>query len=262
MILQGGAFAAGINPRFQAAGNVWFTQSPGGDTVARYSPWFRLCPDPLGRGFLVARAWVSHRDYALNPVRASKSAELKQNENIATWGATYTYYWRHVIDPNWRTWPSEDNTILGQVHEVNGPAGVHRPTFEFHLSGGRLRAIHTIDAYTLGATVYDRAFQPGEDFDVFLRAKWADGSHVADAQGVLQMFVNGDLVWSIDGQRNTWAPNPDNYAPYMVGGCYVPESDLSWWSGRDRTAYLVGMAVGDAFETRDTMRTAVIAGLA
>lgn len=261
MILQGGAFAAGVSPPFQASGNAWFTQSPGGDTVARFSPWFRLERDPLGRPHSVARAWVSHRDYALAPVRASKSAELKQDEDVAQWGATYTYYWRHIIDPNWVTWPGEDNSIIGQLHEVNGPAGSHRPTFEFHISEDEIRYAHTIDAYPLGVDVHSLALPRGEELETVVRAKWADGVHVADAAGILELYVNGKLVWHINGQRNTWAPNPDDHPCYMVGGIYVPESTLPWWTGRERLVYLVGMAVGDSMETVTSMRAHVNAGL-
>lgn len=261
MILQGGAFAAGVYPPLKAVGNSWFTQSPGGDTVARYSPWFRLEQDPLGRGFMVVRSWVSQADYAANPIRASKSSELKQDEDIAEWGQTYTYYWRHIIDPNWITYPDEENTIIWQVHEVNGPAGVHRPTLECHLSGGQLIVMHTIDAYTLGIVVYQRAFTPGEEIHTYLRAKWADGDHVADADGILELYVNGALVWQINGQRNTWEPNPDIHPCYMVGGVYVPEQ-FDWWAGRDRLCYLVGMCIGDSAETPESLRLHVEGGLA
>ena len=121
--------------------------------------------------------------------------------------------------------------------------------------------IHTIDAYTLGIVVYQRAFQPGEEIHTFIRAKWADGDHVADADGILELYVNGSLVWQINGQRNTWEPNPDIHPCYMLGGIYVPESALAWWSGRERLVYLVGMVIGDDSETHESLRAYVEAGL-
>lgn len=261
MILFGGALSAGVVPPFRADGNSWFTQSPGADTVAQFTPWFRLVADPLRRGNRVVRSWISHRDYALNPIRASKSAELKQAESVPQWGQTYTYYWRHIIDPAWVSYPGEENTVIGQLHEVNGPVGQHRPTFEFHLSQGQLIFMHTIDAYTLGVTVYSMPFSPGQEVETFVRARWADGSHVADAQGILELYVNGQLVWQINGQRNTWAPNPDDHPCYMVGGVYVPEQ-LAWWTGRERAVYIAAMVVGDADESADSMAARVSAEMA
>ncbi len=258
-VLLGGAFAAGA-VRVLQPGNWFLTQSPGGDTVASMTPWLRIVPDPLGRPFHVLRAWVAHKNYADVPVRASKSAEVKLKDTYTQWGVTHTYYWRYVIDPEWITWPGEENTIIGQIHEINGPAVTHRPTFEFHISDGELIFMHTMTSQTLGVVVHSRTVVPGQDIEVFVRAHWADGSHVPDAQGLLELFVDGALVWSSYGQRNTWDPNPDDNAPYLVAGVYVPEQ-LSWWTGRDRTTYLVGMVVGDAAETNESMRAHVIGQL-
>ena len=235
----GGVFAAGgfsNNLNSEVAG----TTSPS------FSQWLHLAPDPLGRPYNCLRAYISQTDYYVPGGQNKYRSEIAGKFQNLSWNQTYIYHWRMVVPRDWINLGASSYLVVFQMHDVNGGSVSRRPTFAGEIANGSLDLVFSRDSVTGGETVYSTPVTAGQEFEITIRVRWADGTNAPDSDGFVEIFDGDALVYSGSG-RNTWAgtaitePNP----PYLKCGVYQPGPGSSWWNGRAATMYFQAAFVID-----------------
>lgn len=255
----GGAWCAGVfNPA------SWLVASPGA-SVTDLSTWTKLVPDPLGRNYNVLRAYINQSVYLADPGSPRLRAEVQTRVSQLNWGDTHTYQWRMICPPNVVNHGPDVYVIVLQCHDQNAVNVARRPSFDIAYHDGRLEAKLARSADPFGMDIWDRAIAPGEEIEITVRAKWADGTHVAAADGLFELYVNGDLVYQLAGEKNTWDSGTpaEDYPPFLKAGVYQSQNSEAMWAGKDFTWYHVGSIVSnEPSDTHATLRALIDAGVA
>lgn len=238
----GGVFAAGgfsNNLNSEVAG----TTSPS------FSQWLHLAPDPLGRPYNCLRAYISQTDYYVPGGQNKYRSEIAGKFQNLSWNQTYIYHWRMVVPRDWINLGASSYLVVFQMHDVNGGSVGRRPTFAGEIANGVLNLVFSRDSVTGGETVYSTPVTAGQEFEITIRVRWADGTNAADSDGFVEIF-NGDALVYAGSGRNTWAgtsitePNP----PYIKAGVYQPGPGSSWWDGKAATIfYPAAFVVADGY---------------
>lgn len=256
-ILIGGAFAAG-------AFRNGLRAETAGVPSDQMSQWLQLCPDPLGRPYHVMRARIAQQDYDDYPGLSKYRSEVAGVYTLSSWGQTYTYQWRFVAPLDWYQLDPAATVVVGQIHDVNGGAVGRQPTLAIEYVGSTLRVRNSFDTYPSGQILHAVPYVAGQEYEFTVRVNWADGTHVANAQGFFELCYGDALVASFTGQ-NTWAdptgtnePNP----PYIKGGVYQAGHGSSWWQGKAASIYYVSAVVATSDETPASLRAQINAQLA
>lgn len=255
-ILAGGAWCANaFDLRMQVDSPALVT--------TRLNQWFGLAPDPLGRPYLVARAHLTQAAYAAAPSSSSMRAEVQSHSATLNWGTEYVYQWRFIVPPDWVNYGPSSYAVVAQAHDVNAGGVGRRPALAAEVVDNVLHWVLSTTASPAGVTVYSAPIAAGQEIEFTLRANWADGTFVAAAAGVFDLYQGDALVYSLPGQKNTWddgspsEPNP----PYLKAGIYQPNSGDAWWIGRQLTCFHVASIVASADETPASLRAYVDAHL-
>jgi len=256
-VIAGGAWCAG------AFATGMQLDSPALVSTAM-NQWLRLVPDPLGRNYQVLKAFITQGAYAAAPSESSMRAEAQVQSTKTAWGTEYSYYWRFVVPPDWINYGASSYAAALQLHDVNAPAIARRPTMAGEIIDNVFALNMSNTGQPAGVTVATMNIVAGTEYEVFIRALWADGTHVAAASGRFAAYFNGTQVYSLNGVKNTWddgtptEPSP----PYLKAGIYQPNTGDAWWTGKQLTMYHVASVVGSADETNETLRAYVDAQLA
>lgn len=240
--LIGGVFAAG-----GFANNM--NSEVAGTTSPVFSQWLCLAPDPLGRPYNCLRAYISQTDYYVPGGQNKYRSEVAGKYQNLSWNQTYTYHWRFVVPRDWVNLGAGSDLIVMQMHDVNGGAVGRQPTFAGRIENGVLKLVFARDSVPSGENVYSTPVTAGQEFEITIRVRWADGTNAPDAAGFVEIF-NGEALVYVGTGRNTWAgtaitePNP----PYIKAGVYQPGPGSSWWDGKAATMYYpVSMVVDDGY---------------
>lgn len=224
--------------------------------TTRLNQWLQLVPDPLGRSYNVLRAWISSGDYEAAPSDSSKRAEAQVQTAVYSWGTTYVYHWRMIVPPDWINYGASSYAVVAQCHDVNAADVARRPTLALEIIDNVLYWKFSNTADTSGTNVYSKAIVAGQELEFTLRARWADGTNDAAANGLIQIYDGDALVYSSSGVKNTWdgngttEPNP----PYLKAGIYQPNSGDLWWAGRQLSMFHVASVTATANETPASLR--------
>lgn len=254
----GGAWCAGVWDS-----SSWLVSSPATSTV-ELSSWTQLVPDPLGRNYNVLRAYINQSVYLAAPGSPRLRAEVQTRVAMLAWGDVHTYQWRMVVPENIVNLGADVYVIVLQCHDQNAAGVSRRPTFDIAYHNGKLEAKLSRTADTSGMDVWSRTVTPGEEIEITVRVKWADGTHVAAADGFFELYENDALVYSLVGEKNTWdslSPAED-YPPYLKAGVYQSQNSEATWAGKDFTWYHVGSVVSNEGDSPAALRALINAGLA
>lgn len=250
-VISGGVFCAG------AFENAMQADSPALTTTV-LSQWLHLSPDPLGRDFMVLKSTVTQAAYASAPSDSAKRAEVQSRSTKVEWGKDYTYHWRIIIPIDWINYGASSYAVVAQMHEVNAPNVGRRPTAAFEIIDNVLHLNLSRSSIPAGDSVWSIPIIAGDEIELTVHARWADGTNESDGNGLLRVYHNGALCYSLAG-RNTWdngtpsEPNP----PYLKAGIYQPNTGDAWWVGKRLTCYHVAALVADGFETPESCRSFV-----
>jgi len=256
-ILAGGVFCAG------AFANVMQIDSPALVGTA-LNQWARLVNDPIGRPFSVLKCAVAQGNYAAAPSSSAKRAEVNETSTHPSWGVEYTYYWRFIIPPDWVNFGGTTQVVAFQIHDLDSLSIARNPPMLGLIVNNVLTIQTANDAHPSGVAVYTMSVAPSQEIEIFMRIKWADTYHVVAALGKQQITVNGSLVYSNDGQLNTYNDGvTETTSPYLKAGMYWPNMDSdAALVGKSGNMYHVASMVGDSSETLATMQAYVAAALA
>lgn len=254
----GGAWCAGVwDPA------SWMVASPGA-SLTDLSTWTKLVPDPLGRNYNVLRAYINQSVYLADPGGPRLRAEVQTRVSQLNWGDTHTYQWRMICPPNVVNHGPNVYVIVLQCHDQNAVNVSRRPSFDIAYHDGRLEATLARSANPFGMDVWSRTVTPGEEIEITVRVKWADGTHIAAADGFFELYENDALVYSLIGEKNTWdslSPAED-YPPFLKAGVYQSQNDEATWFGKDFAWFHVGSIVSNENDYPATLRAIIDAGLA
>lgn len=254
----GGAWAARVfNPA------QWLVASPANNTTA-WSSWAAMVPDPLGRDYQVLRSYINQSVYLADPGSPRLRAEIQTRVSQLNWGDTHTYQWRMICPKNVVNHGPNVYVIVLQCHDQNAVNVARRPSFDIAYHDGRLEAKLARSANPNGIDIWDREIAPGEEIEITVRAKWADGTHVAAAEGLFELYVNGDLVYQLAGEKNTWDSGTpaEDYPPFLKAGVYQSQNGEAAWEGKEFTWYHVGSIVSnDLSDTPVALRALIDGGL-
>lgn len=255
-ILVGGVFCAG------GFSNNMQCDSPQ-LTSTQLQQWAHLVPDPLGRNFNVLRCFITQGAYDAAPSSSALRSEIQGIAATTPWGAEYTYYWRMIVPPGWINYGPSSYCAFFQIHDVDAPNIARQPTFIGTVIDNTIYIRLAKTAVPSGAVVATLPFVAGQEIEIFVRARWADGTNDADANGKILIYIDGALMYSDIGNRNTWdnGSPPETAPPFLKCGIYQPNHGDSWWAGKQLTVYHVAAIVGDAHETLATMQAYVSAAL-
>lgn len=252
-IISGGVWCDGaFNLRMQA-------DTPLNPATTTLNQYMRLVPDPLGRPYNVMRAVCFQSVAAALGTSGSLRAEAQSPTTAVVWGQTYVYHWRIVVPPDWINYGPSSTATIAQCHEVNAAAVARRPTLDCDIVDNVLKWNLSMTSIPAGVAIYSKNIAPGSEVEFTLRARWADGTNEPAANGVFELHDGGTLVYSLNGQKNTWdgtpvtEPNP----PYIKAGIYQPNSGAAWWAGRQLSMCHVATIVADADETPASLRSFV-----
>jgi hypothetical protein len=254
----GGAWCSGFfNP------NDWLVASPG-PSISIPSSWTMLVDDPLGRDYTVLRTYITQGVYLADPGSPRLRAEIQTRVSQLNWGDLHTYQWRMICPQNVVNHGPDVYVIVLQCHDQNAVNVARRPTFDIAYHDGRLEAKLARSADPFGMDIWDRVIAPGEEIEITVRAKWADGTHVAAAEGLFELYVNGALVYQLAGEKNTWDSGTpaEDYPPFLKAGVYQSQNDEATWEGKDFTWYHVGSIVSNEGDSPAALRAVIDAGLA
>jgi hypothetical protein len=253
----GGAWCAGFwDP------NRWMLGSPG-PSITELDTWLQLKRDPLGRDFQVLRAYINQHIHDVTPGSEQKRAEVQLRVDQTVWGGTYTYQWRMIVPPNIVNPGPDVHVIVLQCHDENSPGIPRRPAFDIAYHDGKIEATLARTENPIGLDIWERAVSPGEEIEITLRAKWADGTHVPAASGVFELYDNGSLVYSLVGEKNVWDSGTpeERYPPFLKAGVYQPEPDESTWSGKEFFWYHAATIVSNEPDSPVSLRSIIDAEL-
>lgn len=264
-LIFGGAFCAGaFTPSTMTVNSPDSAYGGSNGVLGGYT---QLANDPLGRPYNVLKCRINQSAYnAGAPIRTyTYRAELNSVEELCAWGTEYTYYWRFTMPLEWVSLGASADIVVAQLHEAQGDAGDHQPTFAIHLLDNVLTFRQCTTANPTGVDFYSLPVTAGQEVEIFARINWADGAqHVAAALGIYEWTVDGVLVFSDNGAKNTWdgysGSDPD--PPWMKCGVYQSAPGESWWAGKEAVCYYAAMACGSAAETLTSIRAYVDAQLA
>ena len=206
-----------------------------------------LADDPLGRDYSVMRAYINQAVYLADPGSPRLRAEFQTRVEQLAWGETHIYQWRMVCPLNVINHGPDVYVIVAQCHDQNAASVTRRPTFDIAYNNGRLKATLARSDATGGIALWECAISAGEEIEVTLRVRWADGTHVAAADGLFELYVNGIMVSSLYGQKNTWdSGSPEEqYPPYLKAGVYHSQNGETTWAGKDFTWFHVSSMVSN-----------------
>jgi len=219
-----------------------------------------LSNDPLGRDYSVMRAYINQGVYLADPGSPRLRAEFQTRVEQLAWGDLHTYQWRMVCPLNVINHGPDVYVIVAQCHDQNAASVTRRPTFDIAYNNGRLKATLARSDATSGIALWERAISAGEEIEVTLRARWADGTHVAAANGLFELYVNGTLEYSLYGEKNTWdSGSPEEqYPPYLKAGVYQSQNAEATWAGKDFAWFHVGSVVSnDASDNATSLRALI-----
>jgi hypothetical protein len=251
----GGAWCAGVwEPQ------KWMISTPG-STNSDFNTWFKLVPDPLGRDYLVMRAYITQRAHDVSA--DIKRSEVQTRVDQALWGEVNTYHWRMIAPKNLVNLGPDVYVIVLQCHDENLPGIPRRPTFDIAYHNGQLEAKLVRTANPSGLDVWQHTVTPGEEIEITVRAKWADGTNVDAADGVIELYFGDALVYSLVGEKNTHDDGvpSERYPPYLKAGVYQSQFDEPAWAGKDFAWYHVGSMQSNEGDYPATLRAIIDAGL-
>ena len=250
-VVAGGVFCAG------AFDNSMQSDSPALTSTA-LSQWSHLDADPLGRDFMVLKSTITQGAYVAAPSDSAKRAEVQSRSVKVLWGQNYTYHWRIIIPTDWINYGATSYAIVAQMHDVNAPGIGRRPSAAFEIIDNILSLNLSRTAIPTGFSGWSIPIRAGDEIELTVHARWADGTNEADGNGVFRAYHNGSLCYSISG-RNTWdngAPSEPN-PPFLKAGIYQPNTGDAWWVGKRLTCYHVAAFVAGGFETPESCRAYV-----
>lgn len=206
-----------------------------------------LADDPLGRDYLVMRAYINQGVYLADPGRPRLRAEFQTRVEQLAWGDIHAYQWRMVCPLNVVNHGPDVYVIVAQCHDQNAASISRRPTFDIAYNDGKLKATLARTDSTSGIALWEQSISPGQEIEITLRVKWADGTHVQAADGLFDLYADGALVYSLYGQKNTWdSGSPEEqYPPYLKAGVYQSQNAEAAWAGKDFSWYHVGSIVSN-----------------
>lgn len=237
----------------------WMISTPGG---VEFNTYFMLVPDPLGRDYNVARAYLTHRAYAVSG--SIKRSEIQTRVNMALWGEINTYQWRMIAPLELVNLGPEIYVIVLQCHDENVPGIPRRPSFDIAYNNGHLEAKLARTSDPSGLDIWQQNISPGEEIEITVRTRWADGSNVPAADGFFELYVGDTLVYSLVGEKNTHdnGDPSEEYPPYLKAGVYQSQETKPEWAGKDFSWFHVGSVLSNEGDYPAALRALIDAGLA
>jgi len=206
-----------------------------------------LVDDPLGRDYTVLRTYITQGVYLADPGSPRLRAEIQTRVNRLAWGDLHTYQWRMICPRNVVNHGPDVYVIVLQCHDQNAVNVARRPSFDIAYHDGKLEGKLARTANPSGMDVWERAIAPGEEIEITVRARWADGTHVPAADGLFELYVNGLLSYSLYGEKNTWDSGTpaEDYPPFLKSGVYQSQNAEPAWAGKDFTWFHVASIVSN-----------------